>query len=312
VTTPKTGAVAGVDAGAGPVAVLVNPTAGRGRHRDAVPAVLRRLGESGRDVHVITAASAEAAAEAAAKAVADGAGALVAAGGDGTVNLGMQAVAGTGVGFGAIPMGTGNDFVREVGLPLDPLEAAGGIVRALREGTRRRVDLARMQPVDGPPRWYGAVLGAGFDSIVNERANRMRFPRGPRRYDLAIFVELMRLRPRTYTLRLDGVEHRMDAVLVAIGNTPCYGGGMRITPAADATDGLLDVVVVGPISRTTLVRIKPRVYRGTHVLHPMVTSLRATTVDLHADGITAYVDGERGADLPVTVTAVPGALSLLG
>ena len=174
----------------------------------------------------------------------------------------LQAVAGTGVAFGAIPVGTGNDFVREVGLPTDPVAAAGVIADALRTGRRRRVDLARMVPADGPTRWFGAVLGAGFDAIVNERANRMRFPRGPRRYDVAIVAELLRLRPRPYTMRLDGVEHRLDAVLVAVGNTPAYGGGMRICPAADATDGLLDVVIAGPISRATLMRIKPRVYAG--------------------------------------------------
>jgi diacylglycerol kinase (ATP) len=295
----------------GPVAVLFNPTAGRGRHRSAVPAVLETLRTAGRPVQMLTAASADAAMSAARAAVEAGAGALVVAGGDGTVNLGLQVVAGTDVAFGPIPMGTGNDVVREVGLPTDPVAAAQVVADALRTGRRRRVDLARMVPSVGQPRWYGGVLGAGFDAMVNERANRMRFPRGPRRYDVAIVAELFRLKPRPYILRLDGVEHRLDAVLVAIGNTPAYGGGMRICPAADANDGLLDVVIAGPISRTTLIRIKPRVYAGTHLSHPMVTSYRAREVELDADGITAYVDGERTSPLPVTVTAVPGALTLL-
>jgi diacylglycerol kinase (ATP) len=295
----------------GPVAVLINPTAGRGRHRAAVPAVLEALASTGRDVRVLAADTAADALSAVREAVTAGAGALVTVGGDGTVNIGLQAVAGTGVAFGAIPMGTGNDFIREIGLPVDPVAAALLAADALAAGRRRSVDLARMVPADGPVRWFGAVLGAGFDAIVNERANRMRFPRGPRRYDIAIFAELMRLRPRMYTLRLDGVEHRLAAVLVAIGNTPAYGGGMRICPAADATDGLLDVVIAGPIGRTTLVRIKPRVYAGTHVSHPMVTSYRARTVELDAEGITAYADGEPTSRLPVTVTAMPGALSLL-
>ncbi|HKE65136.1 MAG TPA: diacylglycerol kinase [Micromonosporaceae bacterium] len=296
----------------GPIAVLINPSAGRGRHRSAVPVVLDRLRTTGREVRVLAAESADAALSAAHDAVAGGAGAVVAMGGDGTVNLALQAVAGTGIPFGAVPMGTGNDFVREIGLPLDPRSAADAIVASLDDGARRRIDLARMESSDGSVRWFGAVLGAGFDAIVNERANRMRFPRGPRRYDLAIFAELLRLRPRPYTLTLDGVVHQLAAVLVAIGNTPAYGGGMRICPAADATDGLLDVVVAGSIGRATLVRIKPRVYAGTHVSHPMVTSYRARVVTVDAPDITAYVDGERAAPLPVTVTAVPGALTLLG
>lgn len=297
---------------AAPVAVLVNPTAGRGRHRSTVPAVLDALAAAEREIQVLSATSVEAAMSAARAAVAGGAGALIVAGGDGTLNLGLQVVAGTEIAFGAVPMGTGNDVVRELGLPTEPVAAARAIADALVTGQRRRIDLARMVPAVGPPRWFGGVLGAGFDAMVNERANRMRFPRGPRRYDVAILAELIRLKPRAYTMCLDGVEHRFDGVLVAIGNAPAYGGGMRICPAADATDGLLDVVIAGPISRTTLTRIKPRVYAGTHVSHPMVTSYRARVVELDADGITAYVDGERASPLPVTVTAMPGALTLLG
>jgi diacylglycerol kinase (ATP) len=296
---------------AGQVAVLVNPTAGRGRHREQLPAVLDTLRGAGREVQILDAETVTDALAACRAAVDSGAGALVTVGGDGTLHLGLQAVAGTGTPFGVIPAGTGNDFVIDLGLPDSPLAAAQGIVAALREGRTRPVDLARMTTAQGEQHWFGAVLAAGFDAIVNERANRMRFPRGPRRYDIAILVELLRLRPRAYTLRLDGVEHRVEAVLVAVGNTASYGGGMRICPAADPTDGLLDVVVGARMGRATLLRIKPRLYRGTHVDHPLVTSYRAATVELLADGITGYADGERIGPLPATITSAPGALSLL-
>jgi diacylglycerol kinase (ATP) len=296
----------------GPVAVLLNPTAGRGRFRTVLPTVVERLRAGGRDVEVLDADTPGAALRACRDAVRDGAGALVAAGGDGTVHLGLQAVAGTGVPFGAVPAGTGNDFVVQIGLPEEPVAAAEAIARALREGATRKVDLARLTDAGGEVRWFGAVLAAGFDAIVNERANRMRFPRGPRRYDVAIALELLRLRPRRYTLVLDGVEQQVEAVLVAIGNTASYGGGMRIVPAADPTDGLLDVVVGGRFSRTQFARIKPRVYQGTHVEHPLVRTYRAATVEVRAEGIVCYVDGERCCPLPVTVAAAPGALTLLG
>ncbi|MEU8261899.1 diacylglycerol kinase [Micromonospora sp. NPDC048999] len=295
----------------GPVAVLANPTAGRGRHRGLLPRLLDRLAGAGRPVRVLearTPAEAEAACDAA---VADGAGALVAVGGDGTIHRALQAVAGTGVPFGPVPAGTGNDFAAETGFPADPLAAVEVIVDALRGGRTRPVDLARVTDADGGDRWYGAVLAAGFDAIVNERANRMRWPRGPRRYDLAILVELARLRPRRYRLRLDGVEHEVDAVLVAVGNCASYGGGMRICPDADPTDGLLDVVVGGRFDRRTLIRVKPRIYQGTHVAHPLVRVHRARTVELDAPGITTYADGERGAELPVRISAVPAAVRLL-
>ncbi|MEV1288896.1 diacylglycerol kinase family protein [Micromonospora sp. NPDC049679] len=292
--------------------VLANPTAGRGRHRGLLPTVLERLGTAGRPVRLLDARTPAEAQAACHAAVADGAAALVTVGGDGTVHLALQAVAGTPVAFAPVPAGTGNDFAVETRFPAEPLAAVDAIVAALAAGRTRRVDLARMTGADGTQRWYGAVLAAGFDAIVNERANRMRWPRGPRRYDIAILVELARLRPRRYTLRLDGEEHQLDAVLVAVGNGASYGGGMRICPAADLTDGLLDVVIAGPVSRATLTRIKPQVYQGTHVEHPMVRSFRARTVELDAREITAYVDGERATSLPVTVTAVPGAVRLLG
>jgi diacylglycerol kinase (ATP) len=295
----------------GPVAVLANPIAGRGRHRGLLPRLLERLAGAGRPVRLLEATSPGEAEAACHAAVADGAGALVAVGGDGTVHRALQAVAGTTVPFGPVPAGTGNDFAVETGYPADPVAAAGVIADALRDSRTRVVDLARLTTPDGGDRWYGAVLAAGFDAIVNERANRMAWPRGPRRYDLAILVELARLRPRRYRLRLDGEEHELDAVLVAVGNAACYGGGMRICPDADPTDGLLDVVVGGRFDRRTLMRVKPRIYQGTHVTHPLVRAYRARTVELDAAGITTYVDGERAFDLPVRITAVPAAVRLL-
>ncbi len=294
-----------------PVAVLANPTAGRGRHRALLPRVLDRLAAGGRPVRVLAADTPEQAEVACHAALADGASGLVAVGGDGTVHLVLQAVAGTPVPFGVVPAGTGNDFALDAGFPTDPLAAADVIAAALRDGRSRAVDLARVTGADGGHRWYGAVLAAGFDAIVNEWANRMRWPRGPRRYDLAILAELARLRPRRYTLTLDGERIEVDAVLVAVGNGASYGGGMRICPAADLTDGLLDVVVGGRFNRRTLIRIKPRIYPGTHVTHPLVHTYRARTVTVAAEGITSYADGERCRDLPVTVTAVPAAVRLL-
>jgi diacylglycerol kinase (ATP) len=295
----------------GPVAVLANPYAGKGRHHGLLPAVVDRLGAAGHPVELLAARTPAEAEEACRAAVVEGAAAVVAVGGDGTYHLALQAVAATGVPFGAVPVGTGNDLAVQLGVPADPLAAADAVAAAVRDGRTRAVDLARMTAPGRPPRWFGAVLAAGFDAIVNEKANAMRWPRGPRRYDLAIMLELARLRPRRYTLRLDGAERTTDAVLVAVGNTASYGGGMLICPAADPTDGLLDVVVGGAMDRRTLMRLKPSVYRGTHVNHPLVTSYQARTVELACDAIVGYADGERVYPLPMTVTADPGALLLL-
>jgi diacylglycerol kinase (ATP) len=286
------------------IAVLANPTAGRGRHRELLSAVLSALGGAGRPVRLLEASSSEEAEKACHRAVAAGVAAVVAVGGDGTVHQALQAVAERPVGFGVVPAGTGNDFAACTGVPLEPVAAATAISDALREGRHVSFDLARIVGTDGEARWFGAVLAAGFDAIVNERANRMRRPRGRRRYDLAMVLEMARLRPRLYGLELDGADHSFEGTLVAVGNCASYGGGMRIVPAAD-------VVIAAPLSRVALARLKPRLPHGTHVDDPRVTAFRARQVRLHADGIIAYADGERVGPLPLEVTCVPGAVRLL-
>ncbi len=269
------------------ITVLSNPEAGRGRHARDLPRVLARLEALAGD-------------------------AVVVIGGDGTVHQALQMVAGTGIPLGIVPTGTGNDMAACFGLPPTPLAAADSLAEALKSGRTRTVDLARVTTVDNRIIWYGGVLAAGFDAVVNERGNRMRWPRGPRRYDVAIMLELLRLRPRRYHLVMDGVSQKLDAVLLAVGNISQYGGGMRICPEADPTDGVLDVVWADPISRATLVRVKPRIYQGTHVRHPALHQTRVREISIDAPDIVCYADGERLAPLPVTIAVQPNALTLLG
>lgn len=289
------------------IALLANPAAGKGRRAGLLPEVVARLRAGGHTVDVVTAATRDGMVVQGKQAVVAGH-AVVAMGGDGTVHLGLQAVAGTGAPFGIVPAGTGNDFAVRLGLPADTLAAATAIAAG---NSTRAVDLARVEGADGTTAWFGAVMAAGFDAFVNERANRMRWPRGPQRYNLAIVAELLALRSRRYQMRLDGEHHEFDSVLVAVGNTESYGGGFRIVPGADPTDGLLDVVVAEPLSRLTLMRLRPEVFKGTHVLDRRVSTFRARTVQLAAEGVTAYADGERICPLPVTITCVPGALRLI-
>jgi diacylglycerol kinase (ATP) len=295
----------------GDIAVLANPSAGRGRHRGLLPGVLDELAAAGHPVRLLEAHSSESAEQACHRAVADGAVALVAVGGDGTVHRALQAAAGHPVGFGVVPAGTGNDLAAGTGVPPGPLEAAAAIAAALREERHHPLDLARTIGAEGGSRWFGAVLAAGFDAIVNERANRMRWPRGPRRYDLAILLELARLRPRVYALEVDGTGEGFEGTLVAVGNCPSYGGGLRILPAADPADGLLDVLVAAPLGRAAVARLKPRLRHGTHVTDPRVRTFRCRRVVLRAEGIIGYADGERIGPLPLEVTCVPGAIRLL-
>jgi len=301
----------GEDAPPAPVLLAVNPTAGSGRGLRAGEQARAVLGQR---AEVLVADNAQALRERVLERLAEkqGACALVVVGGDGMVHLGVNLVAGTDLPLGIVAAGTGNDNARELGLPVSDPAAAAQVVRAaLAAGHTRAVDAVRWSAGNGANGWFTGVLGAGFDSIVNERANRWHRLRGRIRYDLAILRELPVFRPRSYELALDGVSHRTQAVLVAVGNGPAYGGGMQICYGAVMDDGLIDVVVAGPLGRLGLLRLYPKVWSGAHLRHPMVSVHRAARVRIDSPGIVAYADGERLAPLPLTCEVMPGALHLL-
>jgi diacylglycerol kinase (ATP) len=285
------------------IALLINPTSGGGRGARAGKAAAGLLTNAGRNVHELVGRDASESEDLAREAVARGVDALVVVGGDGMIHLGLQAVGGTDVPFGVIPAGSGNDFARALGIPLGDAEAAADIVAG---GHERKVDLGR-----AGEQWFGCVVAAGFDARVNDRANRMRWPRGRMRYNLAMLAELGVFQPVRYRIDLDGESWQTDAMLVTIGNAQSYGGGMRVTPGALLDDGLLDVMVVKPISKARFLAVFPKVYSGTHVQLPYVEVRRAQRVHVEAEAITAYVDGERLGPLPQTFEAVPAALRAL-
>ncbi|WP_327313938.1 diacylglycerol kinase [Streptomyces sp. NBC_01235] len=291
------------------ITLFVNPAAGRGRGARAARPAASALRSAGYAVRTVVGENAADALARARAAVADGTGALIAVGGDGVAHLALQAVAGTRTPLGLVAAGTGNDLARALGLPVRDPGAAGHLIADALKGARiRDVDLGRVGD-----RWFGTVLASGFDSRVNDRGNRMRWPTGRARYDLAMLAELAAFRPFPYRSTLDdGAVREVEATLVAVGNGPSYGGGMRICPGADLTDGLFDVTVVGDCDRTTLLRVFPKVYRGTHVGHPQVTVHRTVKVELAADGVSGYADGERFGALPLTARCVPRAVRVIG
>lgn len=294
--------------GAG-ICLLVNPRAGRGTGALTAQRVAAIVRARGIDVTVPALDSPADVRTAAAHAARRGEDAVVVIGGDGMAHLAVQEIAGTATALGVVATGTGNDFAAALGLPADVDAAATAIAGALEGGRPRSVDLGRTGA-----HWWASVLCAGFDSAVNERANRLRWPHGKRRYDVALLAELTRLRAVPMTLDLDGDRVELVATLVAVGNTSTYGGGIPICPAADPHDGLLDVTVVGPISRRELIRVTPTLRRGEHLGHPAVRSYRARTVSLDSTAspaVMAYADGEPVQPLPVTATCHPGALRIL-
>jgi len=281
------------------VALLLNPAARSGAHTGVATRAAERLRAAGIRVTTVSGGSAAESSRLLRTALTLGADAVVVAGGDGTVSLAIQELA-----------GTGNDLATSLGLrDLD----AGAAADAVIAGRTRTIDLARVTRADGTTTLYGTVLAAGFDSKVNDRANRMRWPRGAMRYNIAILVEFLRLRGIPFEVELtlaDGSTTRVarDLIMATVGNGRTYGGGIPICPDADLEDGLLDVTLVLPVSRARLLRLLPRAYRGTHTSLDDVSTFRVRSARLTAADVTAYADGDPIGALPLQVDVVPSAL----
>ncbi|WP_354643603.1 diacylglycerol kinase [Kitasatospora camelliae] len=291
------------------VVVLTNPAAGGGHADKAARRASARLRDLGVEVLNVVGADPDDAVRVAREAVGREVDALVTAGGDGMISLALQALAGTDVPLGVVPAGTGNDHARAYGLPLGDPEAAAEVIAA---GTVATVDLGRVTTADGTVRHFGSVLATGFDSLVSDRTNRLTWPRGRMRYNLAILVEFANLRPLPFRITLaDGTVIDRDLTLAAVGNTSSYGGGMRICPSADPSDGEFDLTVVHAMRRRRVARFFPTVFKGTHIDHPEVETHRTTALRIESPGITAYADGEFLGPLPVDVEMAPAALRII-
>jgi diacylglycerol kinase (ATP) len=294
--------------GIGRVTVLTNPASGHGNARHAAARAVTRFQQRGIDVCAIVGTDAEHARRLVDEALESGTDALVVVGGDGIISVALQSLALGDVPLGIIPAGTGNDHAREFGLPTkDPGAAADVVV----DGNIEVIDLGRINGGDGTNKWFGTIMAAGFDSLVTDRTNRMKWPHGRMRYNVAMVAELSKLRLLPFRLTFDGRELATELTLAAFGNTKSYGGGMLICPDADHSDGQLDVTMVRSASRTKLIRLFPTVFKGSHVDLDEVRTERAKTITVDSPGINAYADGEYACPLPVEVAAVPGALKIL-
>ena len=224
---------------------------------------------------------------------------VIAVGGDGLLHLVLQKITPAQVPLAVIPAGTGNDFVRTLGWSPDDVDA---ILEAVLSKKPRSVDLGL---VDGE--WFAAILSTGFDSIVNEKANTLSWPKGPMKYNVAIAIELPRFAPRHYEIVLDDRTISTQAMLIAVANGRSYGGGMLVCPHADISDGYFDVMVLHPVSKLEFLKVFPRVFKGTHITHPAVEIVRSKSVKITSEAV-AYADGERLGQLPVSAQCMPGAL----
>ena len=224
---------------------------------------------------------------------------VIAVGGDGLFHNVIQKTTPAQIPIAVIPAGTGNDVVRTLGWSLTQIDI---YLESILTTNPRAIELGL---VDGE--WFGAILSTGFDSVVNEKANSMRWPKGPMKYNVAIAIELPRFSPRHYEITLDDRVINTQAMLIAVANGRSYGGGMLVCPEADTADGYFDVMVLHPVSKIEFLKVFPRVFKGTHITHPAVEIVRSRRVQIVAQAV-AYADGERIGPLPITTECIPGAM----
>lgn len=287
--------------------MIINPTAGKGKGGKSAPRVGAGLRQRGIDAALLVAGSAEETLEMARHAVADGVDALVAAGGDGTVNLAVQAVAGTSTPLGIVPLGTGNDNANLIGLRKDVDSA----IDTIADFNVRSIDVGHVRTSDTAERWFMGVLSSGFDSCVNERVNVMSWPKGDLRYLIGILAELRNFKSVPYLINIDGVEVRANGMLVAVGNGTSYGGGMKVCAGAELDDGLFNLTFLKEVGKLEFLRTLPKVYKGTHLAHPEVDQFQGKRIRLEAPDQIVYADGERIGPLPADIEISPGGLQVL-
>ena len=223
---------------------------------------------------------------------------IISIGGDGLAHLILQLAVPRSIPFAIIPAGTGNDIVRTLGWSLTDID-----------GYLDQVISTKAQPIDlgnVDSEWFAAILSTGFDSVVNERANSLKWPKGPQRYNAAIALELPKFQPIQYEITMDSSTLTTEAMLIAVGNGRSYGGGMLVCPQAQLNDGLFDVMILEPVTKVEFLKVFPKVFSGSHISHPAVKTFRTQKVSIVADAV-AYADGERIGLAPVSAECIAAA-----
>ena len=296
-----------------PIAVLTNPSARAGGGGRAMKAITRALRFANRAPDLHPAASPTEVGDRIRELIAEGDERVLLVGGDGLVHCAAQAALRATLTLGIVPQGTGNDVARGLEIPTN---VAGAIGTALIEPVS--IDVLRVRSLDRDEEHIVvSVCTLGFSGDVNERANRLRRPRGRFRYTVATMLELKRLRALALSVELDDEPPvAVDDTLIAIANTAFFGGGMMIAPKADPTDGILDICSIGKVGRIELLRVFPRVFRGKHLSHRAVSTHRAHRVVIRSrdehDAIAVWGDGEPIGHLPIEITVVAKGLSVAG
>jgi diacylglycerol kinase (ATP) len=282
--------------------LAINPSSGRGRARNLALIAKDYFSERGIPVTLLEGASL---ADFREKLIYhldhESVSGVVAFGGDGFIHEIIQHIIPRQIPLGVIPCGTGNDLARSIGVYRLSLTQQLDLIVGK---DPQCIDLGQVGET-----WFAAILSSGFDALVNERANGMRWPKGRMRYNIAMIEKIIQLRAHFYRIRLDKEFIDVRATLVTVANGASYGGGMNVCPDAVLDDGLFDVMVLGEVSRTELLKVFPKVYSGRHVGHPAVSFYRCREIEIIGSG-SSFADGEPISSLPLSATCISNAMKV--
>lgn len=291
--------------------VVFNPQAGRGRGHQRAAEVQQALQAAGIRYESVVSEGRGHAIELARRAALAGRELIVAAGGDGTINevvngLMLAEEEGAHSRLGIMPIGSGNDLAGALGIPLDLRQAA----QRLAQGQSRRIDLGR---VNG--RWFDNSVGIGFEATINVEAHRITRLHGQPQYFLAILRSVSHpAYPLARIFMDDSAPFTKQILIISVGNSHRTGGGFLVTPDAALDDGLLDLCIADAIPRRQILRLLPKVVKGTHRGEPVVQLTRVTRLvvesedplPVHADGEMLWEDAHR-----LEITVEPARLDVV-
>jgi diacylglycerol kinase (ATP) len=286
------------------IIILLNPTAKQGKARRLLQRALVVFRERNIHLDVRESQSCGHLIELARDACEERPDLIVSAGGDGTHHYVINGLHKSEVPLGLLPLGTGNDFAKGLGMPMD-LHAAAG---ALLTGHVREIDLAQVGAAI-----YACIAGVGFDSTVTRYANQhVQWLSGSLAYTWSLLCCMREYRPQQLEIIADGESYSGEVLFAVVGNNSSYGGGIRLAPRAKLDDGMLDVCIVPFMSRLELLRWVPSAYRGEHLYHPRIKYLQARKITLRSTSrMELFGDGEFLQELPAAIEVVQRALRVI-